>query len=103
MEEDEELQQQRSVESISELLYERQINETMLLQILSPSQRDPYSIFQVRQIRLEDGLITMRAGIEQELIEDILVSAELPESALDQQAPALFDAIAEYVINKIIR
>jgi hypothetical protein len=45
----------------------------------------------------------MKAGIEQELVEEIMESAGLPESALEQQMPALFEAIAEYVIYKIIR
>lgn len=94
---------QRSMDSVAELLYEKQASDTMVLQILNASPRDPYSLFQVRQVRIEDGQITMRAGIDHELVEDIMVNAELPESALEQQMPVLFDAIAEYVINKIIR
>lgn len=91
------------MDSIAEILFERPIGESAVLQILTPSRRDPYQLFQVRQVRIDDGQVTMRIGIEQEVMDDIMDRAGLSEEDLIQQKPELFESMAEYIIYNVMR
>ncbi len=45
----------------------------------------------------------MRIWLEQETVESIAINAGLPETAVEHQIPELFEAIAEYVVNSVLR
>ena len=74
-----------------------------VLQILSVTRKDPYSVFEVRQQNINTGQTMMHTWLDQELIENVIESMGLPQSAGEQHMPELFDALADYVISNIIR
>lgn len=92
---------EESVHSEGPLVYERQLSETFVLQILRA--KDPYSIFEVRQLNLSTGQTMMHTWLDQETVETVIDACQMPRQAAEEALPEALDAIADYIVTKIIR
>lgn len=87
------------MQSEGPLLYERQLSEKFVLQIMRA--KDPYSVFEVRQLNLSTGQTMMHSWLDQETVDNIMDACQMPRQAAEE--PEALDAIADYIVTKIIR